>query len=67
MSDTEALKQLPRPTSHLGYAALQRWEEEGFFRFPSKGYCYGNVAHLAAFARMSSASRTTIEQAASVH
>ncbi|MCY3880380.1 MAG: hypothetical protein OXF74_14535 [Rhodobacteraceae bacterium] len=63
MTDTQARASLREPACRLGYAAMQR-EKGGNFRFPSIGYCQGNVADLAAFVRMTSASRETIERAA---
>ena len=63
MSDTETRAALRQPDCRLKYAALQR-EGDGLVRFPAGGYCTGDVSDLAAFARLSSASRNTIEHAA---
>ena len=63
MGDERAADALHNRKCPLGYAALQR-DGNGHFRFPSEGYCEGNVADLAAFVRSASASSSTIEHAA---
>ena len=70
LTDRQCLDQLRQPNCRLRYASLQRRDDndkgatDGVFRFPSSGYCQGNVADLAAFVRMSAASRATISRTA---